>query len=930
MHGNPSAPANAPVAQARHGQDDRLAYSVARPRASRRWPNDAVPGDRRRQAPRDPYPRPPGIPRSFSSAWSRKQSTRRELPRRGVARMWHDAWPPLPPGGHRPPDAPPFTSPGDQLLAVGLGAAAGAGALVWATGQAAGLAFGHTWLELSPADVAHVLWHLPAALERPRPGLARRGARAAARPGRHVRHLHRPGRRPLRRDRRGPAAPARPGRRPPARPPEAGQACRRLGGRSGAAAADRGRARAGPGDPGPHPRRSSAGCWRPRTATRSWSSAPPAATRPRPWSSPPSWNGPAPWSPPRVKPDLLRATMAHRARLGQVLVIDPLGASGVQAARWSPAGLLFDLGGGPADRRPAGQCDRADPHRGAAARAPVLEDHGHQVPRPHALSPPPPRAWAWPRSCTGSTAARTRRSRTSWRRPGCRPRPMPGSPASTAPTGPWTRCMPRPRRSCRLRQPARLRLHRRPRPGPGPLPGGNNTIYLYAPAHQQRLLRPLFETITQQVVAAAQEQAALAPDGMLSPRLGLFLDEAGNCAALSDLDVLATTARGQGIQLVTVWHDKSQLEARYGPKASTILNNHRAKLFLSGLADLSALELGARLIGDQALVDRNRSMGSDGRHSTERVDAVSAVAAGGGPAPAATRGGGAAVRAPAADPDPAAALLRAARAGPPRAGRGPRGPAGGADRAAPWPQDRTGLQAPPAPPGPRADPEGRSAGGVAGAGRGPAMTPDQDATATIADQPSRSGRPIRGRRGSGSPMPGWPVRSTPASRSTRPPSPARSAWPPGSPGTWSGCCAPTASATPSSSELRGRLVRDQITDAYLARELPGGQPLDPAELAAEVGTTSHGRPPVAAHPARRPADATGGWPACGPSRPATAAQPPSSCKRCRPPTPTAADPSSRTAARRGGRWSASSSSTRPARSPAVSRSTRPRSPGRSG
>jgi type IV secretion system protein VirD4 len=102
---------------------------------------------------------------------------------------------------------------------------------------------------------------------------------------------------------------------------------------------------------------------------------------------------------------------------------------------------------------------------------------------------------------------------------------------------------------------------------------------------------------------------------MLQPRLGLFLDEAGNCAALSDLDVLATTARGQGIQLVTVWHDKSQLEARYGPKASTILNNHRAKLFLSGLADLSALELGTRLIGDQALVERNRSMGSDGRHS---------------------------------------------------------------------------------------------------------------------------------------------------------------------------------------------------------------------------------------------------------------------------------------------------------------------------
>jgi hypothetical protein len=46
---------------------------------------------------------------------------------------------------------------------------------------------------------------------------------------------------------------------------------------------------------------------------------------------------------------------------------------------------------------------------------------------------------------------------------------------------------------------------------------GENTIYLYAPAHQQRLLHPLCETITQQVVAAAQEKAARSPDGLLDP-----------------------------------------------------------------------------------------------------------------------------------------------------------------------------------------------------------------------------------------------------------------------------------------------------------------------------------------------------------------------------------------------------------------------------
>jgi WhiB family redox-sensing transcriptional regulator len=43
---------------------------------------------------------------------------------------------------------------------------------------------------------------------------------------------------------------------------------------------------------------------------------------------------------------------------------------------------------------------------------------------------------------------------------------------------------------------------------------------------------------------------------------------------------------------------------------------------------------------------------------------------------------------------------------------------------------------------------------------------------------------------------------------------------------------------PALSELRGRLVRDRITAAYLARELSGDERLDPAELAAEVGTTA--------------------------------------------------------------------------------------------
>jgi WhiB family transcriptional regulator, redox-sensing transcriptional regulator len=42
---------------------------------------------------------------------------------------------------------------------------------------------------------------------------------------------------------------------------------------------------------------------------------------------------------------------------------------------------------------------------------------------------------------------------------------------------------------------------------------------------------------------------------------------------------------------------------------------------------------------------------------------------------------------------------------------------------------------------------------------------------------------------------------------------------------------------PDLGELRARLVRDRIADAYLRRELAGGGRLDPAELAAEVGSS---------------------------------------------------------------------------------------------
>jgi type IV secretory pathway TraG/TraD family ATPase VirD4 len=109
-------------------------------------------------------------------------------------------------------------------------------------------------------------------------------------------------------------------------------------------------------------------------------------------------------------------------------------------------------------------------------------------------------------------------------------------------------------------------------------------------------------------VRRAQELAADRPDGLLDPRLLLALDEAGNIAALRSLPTLATTGRGQGIAVLSIFHDLGQLQARYGPLAQTVVNGHRAKLFLAGQADVGSLELAAKLVGSGEVAETSVSL----------------------------------------------------------------------------------------------------------------------------------------------------------------------------------------------------------------------------------------------------------------------------------------------------------------------------------
>lgn len=160
---------------------------------------------------------------------------------------------------------------------------------------------------------------------------------------------------------------------------------------------------------------------------------------------------------------------------------------------------------------------------------------------------------------------------------------------------------------------------------PARLVAGSNTLYLCAPAHDQRRLTPLFVSVLREIIEHVYDKVSRT-GRPLDPPLLVVLDEAANIAPLADLDGLASTAAGHGIQLITIWHDLAQITARYGPRASTVVNNHRAKLFLSGISDPSTLDYASHLIGDEEVILPSTTYGGQSGPSTTRSQSVRRLA----------------------------------------------------------------------------------------------------------------------------------------------------------------------------------------------------------------------------------------------------------------------------------------------------------------
>lgn len=160
---------------------------------------------------------------------------------------------------------------------------------------------------------------------------------------------------------------------------------------------------------------------------------------------------------------------------------------------------------------------------------------------------------------------------------------------------------------------------------PERLLGSSATLYLIGDAKASKLLRPIFLALLSELVDAAYELANR-HGGRLELPLLICLDEAGNVAPLPNLAEIASTAPSHNIQLISIFHDLAQARSRYRQQAETLVNSHRARMLLPGVADLETLRYFAGLVGEEERRELTRTSGRDGStrsYGTRRAPLIS-------------------------------------------------------------------------------------------------------------------------------------------------------------------------------------------------------------------------------------------------------------------------------------------------------------------
>ena len=70
---------------------------------------------------------------------------------------------------------------------------------------------------------------------------------------------------------------------------------------------------------------------------------------------------------------------------------------------------------------------------------------------------------------------------------------------------------------------------------------------------------------------------------------------------------------------MSIFHDLAQARSRYGRQAETVVNSHRARMLLPGVADLDTLRYFSGLAGDEEARELSRTTGAGGGTRTSSV-----------------------------------------------------------------------------------------------------------------------------------------------------------------------------------------------------------------------------------------------------------------------------------------------------------------------
>ena len=338
------------------------------------------------------------------------------------------------------------------------------------------------------------------------------------------------------------------------------------------------------------------------------------------------WYGPAVAS--SIKTDLLSATLSRRRQLGDALIFDPFGLSGLPSHTWSPL-------------RAAASWDGALEVAWRLAAAGELDQRGVEggdfwaIAAEQRLAPllyvaarigagiEQVVAWAYGQGgreldsaldgvvarATGEHEYRDARSAYDAVRA-------------------FESQADRTRSSIEATAQALLRAYRFTRVArsamgseitPERLLSSSATLYLIGDAKASKLLRPIFLALLSEVIDGAYALAN-EHDGRLPLPLLVCLDEAGNVAPLPNLAEIASTAPSHNIQLISIFHDLAQARSRYKGQAETVVNSHRARMLLPGVADLETLRYFSGLVGEQERRELTRTVGRGGatRATTRR------------------------------------------------------------------------------------------------------------------------------------------------------------------------------------------------------------------------------------------------------------------------------------------------------------------------